>query len=46
MFYVYFAKSLRNGKIYVGRTLKDPKVRVDEHNIGANKWTKTNGRLS
>ena len=42
MFYVYFAKSLKNGKIYVGRTLKEQKTRVKEHNQGVNKWTKEN----
>jgi len=46
MFYVYFAKSLRNGKIYVGRTSKEPKVRVEEHNKGVNKFTKQNRPFS
>lgn len=45
MFYVYFAKSLKNGKIYVGSTTKDPNVRVKEHNQGNNKWTKSNRPL-
>ncbi len=45
MYYVYFAKSIKNGKIYVGFTSKNPKVRVDEHNSGSNKWSKLNKPL-
>ena len=45
MFYVYFAKSLKNGKIYVGKTTKEPRIRIDEHNKGSNKWSKQNGPL-
>jgi len=45
MYSVYFAKSLRNNKIYVGFTEKDPKDRVKEHNFGSNKWSKENGPL-
>ena len=43
MFYVYFAKSLKNGKIYVGLTNKMPAERVEEHNNGSNHWTTRNG---
>lgn len=43
MNYVYFAKSLKNGKVYVGRTAKHPSERVKEHNQSSNKWTKING---
>ena len=43
MFYVYFIKSKRNGKIYTGVTSKDPKTRLAEHNYGTNQWTKQNG---
>jgi len=43
MFFVYFAKSLKNGKIYVGRSEKSPAVRVEEHNLGSNTWTRQNG---
>lgn len=43
MFSVYFARSLKNGKIYVGYSSKTPKERVDEHNKGVNAWTKNNG---
>lgn len=43
MFYVYFAKSLKNNKIYVGYTIKEPLLRVKEHNQGSNSWSKING---
>ncbi|SRR5260221_14772900 len=43
MYYIYFAKSLKNGKVYVGKTNKKPEDRVKEHNQGSNKWTKENG---
>lgn len=43
MYYIYFAKSIRNGKIYVGRTGKEPKERIREHNTGSNAWSKQNG---
>jgi putative endonuclease len=43
MFFVYFAKSLKNNKIYVGRTDKEPDIRIKEHNQSSNKWTKQNG---
>lgn len=42
MFYIYFAKSLKNGKVYVGSTSKEPNTRVIEHNTGSNKWTRQN----
>ncbi len=42
MYYVYFAKSLKNNKVYVGVTNKDPKIRVKEHNDGSNCWTQHN----
>jgi len=42
MFSTYFAKSLRNGKVYVGFTEKEPFDRVSEHNKGVNKWSKRN----
>jgi putative endonuclease len=45
MYYVYFAKSLRNKKVYVGSTSKDPKERVKEHNSGSTKWTSQNKPL-
>ncbi len=45
MFYVYFAKSLRNHKIYVGYTSKEPKIRVSEHNNGNSKWSSENRPL-
>ena len=43
MFYTYFLKSISNRKTYVGKTGKQPTVRLEEHNNGANVWTKTNG---
>ena len=43
MFYVYFLKSLKNNKIYVGKTEKDPKIRLTEHNQHSNQWSKDNG---
>lgn len=46
MFYVYFAKSLKNGKVYVGYTSKEPSARVKEHNNGSNKWSKNNSPLN
>ena len=43
MYFVYFAKSLTNGKVYVGRTSKSPDKRINEHNTGSNQWSKNNG---
>lgn len=45
MHYVYFAESLRNGKVYVGYTIKTPTVRVSEHNRGSNSWSRLNKPL-
>jgi len=42
MYYIYFVKSIKNGKVYVGRTSKEPILRIEEHNKGTNKWTKAN----
>jgi putative endonuclease len=42
MYSIYFLKSLKNGKIYVGYTSKSPNERLNEHNIGTNAWTKSN----
>ena len=42
-YYVYFAESSLNKKIYTGFTSKDPKQRVREHNTGSNKFTRNNG---
>ena len=41
--YVYFMQSKRSNKVYVGKTSKEPKVRVEEHNNGTNTWSKNNG---
>lgn len=43
MYYVYFAKSLKNDKVYVGSTIKKPERRIDEHNSSSNVWSKQNG---
>jgi len=43
MYYVYFLKSTRNGKMYCGSSSKHPQQRLEEHNGGSNKWTKQNG---
>ena len=45
MYNIYFIKSERNGKVYVGVTEKDPKDRVKEHNNSSNKWTSENKPL-
>ena len=42
-YYVYFIQSVTNGKIYTGKTEKDPEIRVKEHNYGTNIWTRQNG---
>ena len=39
MFYVYFLLSLKNNKVYIGLTDKDPNLRLEEHNQGSNRWT-------
>jgi len=43
MFYVYFLKSQKNGKIYVGFTTISPIERTKQHNQNSNNWTKENG---
>lgn len=45
MYYVYFAKSIKNGKVYVGYTSKKPEVRVKEHNSSSNTWSSKNRPL-
>ena len=42
MFHVYFLKSKRNNKVYVGVTAKEPDARLQEHNFGSNMWSKNN----
>ena len=39
---IYILRSLKNNKSYVGRTSKNVKIRVKEHNQGSNKWTREN----
>ncbi|OGK33327.1 hypothetical protein A3F58_03250 [Candidatus Roizmanbacteria bacterium RIFCSPHIGHO2_12_FULL_37_9b] len=41
MYYFYILRSLKNGKLYLGYT-PDLKNRVDSHNSGQNKTTKSN----
>lgn len=43
MYWIYFIKSLKNGKVYVGHTDKEPIDRLEEHNVGCNEWTRSNG---
>lgn len=43
MYSVYFIRSIKNNKVYVGRTEKKPDIRVKEHNLGTNVWTRQNG---
>jgi len=43
MHFVYFLKSIKNGKYYIGVTEKTPRQRLDEHNSGLNQWTSQNG---
>jgi len=45
MYNVYFAKSLKNEKIYCGYTTKNPEIRVKEHNEGNTQWSKNNRPL-
>ena len=42
MFYVYFLRSLKNSKVYVGMTEKESYERLIEHNHGKNKWAREN----
>lgn len=42
MYFVYLLKSELNGKSYIGFTSKDVDLRLDQHNIGSNIWTKKN----
>ena len=45
MYSVYFAKSLKNQKIYVGFTSIKPEERVKQHNNYSNEFTKHNKPL-
>ena len=42
MYFVYFLKSQKNEKVYVGCTSKEPLDRLKEHNTNSNKFTKAN----
>lgn len=41
VYIVYILKSLKSSKNYVGYTAKRINERLQEHNKGLNKWTKT-----
>jgi len=43
MYFVYILRSLKNNKSYVGYTSIDVIKRLDQHNLGSNKWTMANG---
>ncbi len=36
---------MKNGKVYVGKTSRDPEIRIAEHNEGLNQWSKQNRPL-
>jgi putative endonuclease len=42
MYYIYVLKSLKNNKNYTGFTSKKPLERLEEHNKGANAFTRCN----
>ncbi|MFA5276215.1 MAG: GIY-YIG nuclease family protein [Candidatus Omnitrophota bacterium] len=42
MYSVYVLRSSKNRKRYTGFTSKDPLIRLQEHNGGANAFTKAN----
>ena len=42
MHHVYFDKSLKNGKVYIGSTSNTPVERITQHNSGTSIWTKQN----
>jgi len=39
MYYVYFLRSKKTGKYYIGQTSKHPLKRLEEHNNGLSRWT-------
>ena len=43
MYSVYFLRSQKNGKTYVGVTAKNARERLREHNSGSNNFTSQNG---
>jgi len=42
MYYVYFLKSRKNGKIYTGVTNNSPQERLKQHNNGCNVFSRQN----
>ena len=43
MHFVYIIRSQVNNKTYTGSTSVGVEKRLHQHNIGSNKWTKSNG---
>jgi len=43
MYFVYFLQSKLNRKVYVGLTGLLPQTRLEQHNLGSNQWTRSNG---
>ncbi|MBI4434298.1 GIY-YIG nuclease family protein [Candidatus Uhrbacteria bacterium] len=43
MHYVYFLRSTKNRRCYVGTTDQLPVTRLKQHNQGMNDWSKQNG---
>lgn len=43
MYFMYLIQSIKNRKVYVGLTGKQPVDRLREHNAGSSAWTKHNG---
>ncbi|MBU1088847.1 GIY-YIG nuclease family protein [Patescibacteria group bacterium] len=42
MYFVYFLRNKKTGKVYTGYTSRDPKIREKEHKRNKNRWTKNN----
>ena len=40
--YTYILQNA-TGKYYAGHTGREPRIRLDEHNAGLNRWTRANG---
>ena len=45
MYCVYFLRSKKTNKVYVGFTEKEPDDRLREHNNGSNEWSSANAPL-
>jgi len=44
-YWVYVLRSLKTHKRYGGYSSKDPDDRLREHNLGSNRWTRSNKPL-